>query len=624
MKQLQSVFVAAALAVLCGGSVVLSGRAAAAQDYRFGVPKLQMLVSVRPDASVHIAYDITFRNHPGAHAIDVVDIGTPHKGYDLGNIQASSGGRPLGGAAHSTYIDCGFEIPMGAGTIQPGREGTLHVEFDMPEMVFQDTTNAELASLRITPTWFDGSSLQGNTHIQVAVQLPRSVKPEEALHQGLKFTSKAATDDGALVGWDWPADRLDGPHLVAVSFPKRGLDRVVVLSKLDLLLKWFRESKGARVTVAIVFLVAFGLLFFRFTGGTGISVWVVLSAVACFVFYLSPGLHLLSMPTVFVLIGFNEWSLARRKVHYMPPVAQVEGGGIKRGLTAPEAAALLELPVAKVLGLVVFGMLKKGMLRQQQADPLIVEVDQDFLIPTETPSATVADRYRFYRNVGQKKGTVVHKYEHGFLYLIQHNPGKPLQQINFSVPLRKLIERAAARMKGFDLSDTQDYYRSIVRRACDQASAVGDLAQREKAIDRNFEWILMGEDHGRVFDYGRPYRPIWIRGLGAPSSGGVPAGGGAPSIPGQTSFGDVAASFSGWAENTMGSMATSISPGSLNVARPAGGFLNLSGADKVTGEFFQALGEAAASGGGGGGGGGGCACACAGCACACACAGGGR
>jgi hypothetical protein len=73
-------------------------------------------------------------------------------------------------------------------------------------------------------------------------------------------------------------------------------------------------------------------------------------------------------------------------------------------------------------------------------------------------------------------------------------------------------------------------------------------------------------------------------------------------------------------------MTSAIAPGSLAVSRPSGGFLNLSGADKVTGEFFQALGEAAASGGGGGhgGGGGGCACACAGCACACACAGGGR
>ena len=76
----------------------------------------------------------------------------------------------------------------------------------------------------------------------------------------------------------------------------------------------------------------------------------------------------------------------------------------------------------------------------------------------------------------------------------------------------------------------------------------------------------------------------------------------------------------------MGSMASAISPGSLGVAKPSGGFLDLGGADRVTGEFFEALGKAVSEGGGGGGGGfsGGGGCACAGCACACACAGGGR
>jgi hypothetical protein len=92
-----------------------------------------------------------------------------------------------------------------------------------------------------------------------------------------------------------------------------------------------------------------------------------------------------------------------------------------------------------------------------------------------------------------------------------------------------------------------------------------------------------------------------------------------PGIPGQTTFSDVAASFSGWAENTMGSLASAISPGALNAGQSPGGFLDLSGADHVTGEIFSALAEASTSGGGGGGG-----CACAGCACACACAGGGR
>jgi hypothetical protein len=603
--------------VFAAAVLALAAATACAQDYRFGVPGLQMQVFVKPDASVHIVYDITFKNAPGAHPIDVVDIGTPHKGYQLSNVRASIRGLPLRDIRKSQYVNPGFEVHLGPGTIGPGQAGTLHVEFDMPEMVYQDTTKAELASLRITPTWFLDKFVQGNTHIQVAIHLPKSVKPDEVLHQGLKFSRKVLTKDGTSVVWDWPADRLTGPHMVAVSFPKRDLDRVVKKTKLDLLLEWFGNSAQARIAAGIVFLMLFGILFFRFSGGTGVSVFVILSAGAVVLFILSPGGHLLSLPTVVVLIGVNEWYLSRRKVRYMPPIAQVEGGGIKRGLTAPEAAALLELPVAKVLSLVIFGMLKKGLVHQIQADPLAVEADPQFCIKDGAHPAAEQERDRFYRRAGQQKGIVVHKYEHAFLFLLEHNPAKPLKDIDFGVPMRGLLEGVAARMKGFDLSDTQAYYRQVVRRACQQAKSLGDIPQREKAIDRNFQWILMDDDYPTVFTYGRPYWPVWTRGttMGAPS---IPSA--APSVPGQTSFGDVAASFTGWAENTMGSVASAISPGSLAVAKPSGGFLDLSGADRVTGDFFKALGEAAASGGSGGGGG----CACAGCACACACAGGGR
>jgi len=604
--------------------VVLAAATASGQDYRFGVPELQMAVTVQPDASVRIVYDITFNNQPGAHPIDIVDIGTPDKRYSLGQIKASCNGIASSDIRRTTNPDVkyGFEVHLGAGTITPGQMGAVHVEFDMPDRVYQDTTNAELASLRITPTWFGDRYVVGNTHIQVQIQLPKSVQPEEVLHQGLNFTLKAKPDQGTLVGWDWPADRLTREHMVGVSFPKRDLDRVVIKTKLDQLLEWFSGSAQARVVAGLIFLALFGLLFFRFSGGTGVSVFVVLSVGAVVVFVLSPALHLLALPIVVVLIGANEWYLSRRKADYMPPIAQVEGGGIKRGLTAPEAAALLELPVAKVLSLVIFGMLKKGLLRQVQADPLVVAIHEDLHLPLDQPPTAEKKRCRFYRQAGQKKGVVVHNYEHAFLSLLQDNPGKPVKEIDFGVPMRKLLELAAGRMKGFDLSDTQAYYRAIVRRACQQAAAIGDVPQREKVIDRDFEWILMDDHYPTVFTYGRPYRPIWTRGTTAGVPGAPSAG---PGMPGQTSFGDVAASFAGWAENTMGSIASAISPGSLAVAQPAGGFLDLSGADRVTGAFFQALGKAAASGGGGGGGsGGGCACACAGCACACACAGGGR
>jgi hypothetical protein len=159
----------------------------------------------------------------------------------------------------------------------------------------------------------------------------------------------------------------------------------------------------------------------------------------------------------------------------------------------------------------------------------------------------------------------------------------------------------------------------------EQAKTIPDIATREQSLDRDMEWILLDKDFPTVFNTpAYSYRPIWTRASsGGGSSGGLPSlsSGGSPggAVP---SFSNVAAGFAGWTENTMGSLATAISPGSLPSLASKSGFVNLSGIDKVTGDVFQALASSSRSSGGGGGGGS--SCACAGCACACACAGGGR
>jgi hypothetical protein len=642
--------------------------ASQAQNNFYGVPNMQMYVTIEPDGGASIDYSITYHNLPGSGAKEVVDIGTPNEDYDLQNIQAWIGKQriPSSNIQRSTVLPIGFEVHFGADAILPGRTETLRVLFKMPKMVFQDTTRKDYASFKITPTWFNENYVQGNTHLQIAVQLPKWVKPEETLSQKIVFTKRAKTDRGTVVYWDFPATRLTAEHMVGVSFPKGDM-AVIKQSAFDLLIKWFSESKQARLVCGGIFLILFAFLFFRFSGGTGFSVFAILSAAVGFVFYTSPGLHLLSLPLVVALIGVNEWLLGKRKTKYMPPIAQVEGGGIKRGLTAPEAAVLLELPLGKVLSLVIFGMLKKGILRQVQADPLLVELNEAFVPPQatqsdvakkregeapaepkempapaaarqeshsaeyslesvkETPLSDDQRREKRYRETVQKMGSVMQAYESGFLFLIEHNHGQPVSQLDFTVPMRGLIENTAAKMSGFDLKQTKEYYQSIVRRATEQAAAIGDIPQRKATIDRTFDWILMGDNYPTVFDFGGGYWPPWSRGsvFSGPSSVPMPD---SSSIPGTTSFGDVASSFSGWAENTMGSMASTVLPSSLGGGDTGGGggFLDLSGADRVTGEIFSALSEAAASGGSGGGGGGGGGCACAGCACACACAGGGR
>ncbi len=610
--------------------LALGLRPAQAQDYVFSVPDTRMQVYLQPDGSAHIIYDITFENGYGS-SLDVFDIGTPNSNYQLSSVKASLDGVPASSVDTSPYVNPGIAIGV-SNPIESFATGTLHVEFDVAELVYQDVTRQGYASMQITPTWFDSNLVSSGGTLNIAIYMLPGITPDEVLQQNVAFSNKALFQERAVAIFtkdDWSAT---GAYRVGVSFPDRGLTNVIQQNVLDLANLWLEQNPGVVFFVTAASLALMALAFFRFSGGTGIVVFVGLAAAVGCGAFLIPFTALLTLPVAIAAVIFVEVSLARRKKQYLPPVAQVEGGGIKRGLTAPEAAVILEEPLGKIVTLVIFGLLRKGVLTQVPGDKLSVKVDPDF-----------AGLKKSRLEAAQKKGIVLHDYEHAFLSALQAGAGEQgmlVEKADFSGAIKELIDGAVKRMAGFDLSDTQAYYKGIIRRALTEAAAIGDVKVREKQVDTDLEWILLDKNYPTVFNRpGWTYRPMWTRPWftgGTPlttttSGGGGGIGGSRPSSSGGggTNFGDVAGGFAGWAENTMGGLAGTILPGSLSVPTRGGGFTDLSGFDKVTGDIFDAIGKAAAEsgkGGGGGrsGGGSSCACACAGCACACACAGGGR
>ena len=603
--------------------LVVSVNGVLAQDYSFRVEKMHLQVYVQSDASARLEYEIDFANQPSAHAIDIVDIGLPHEKYNIQNMSASIGDQKLTTIKKSEFIDVGVEIHLGAHQIRAGNKGTLRFQCKMPDLVYQDTTDKKLASLQIKPTWFDSKSTVGKSDLRIAIHMLPTVKPADVKYQNekTKYTELVLFGEGekehTVAIWQYKDRWLDKNNpKVGVSFPQAGMDRVVQTSAFQLLVKWFSENEGVQFFSGLILASAFLFLFVRFSNGTGWVLFFMLGAALVWVMISSPALHLLTWPGVIGLIALNEWFLSTRNSDaYLPAMATVEGGGIKRGLTAPQAAILLELPLGKVLSLVIFGLLKKGLVRIVKQNPLTVEVLEEYKRPRKE---------RLRRAAG--KGNMIHNYEHPFLDRLQ-TCNNPVAQCNLGESMGSLVNSTATRMKGFDLSDTKDYYRRIVQRAWKDAESIGEIEQRTKVVDQNIEWMMMDPTWDAHLDdwaqRGYSYRPIWIYGnspAGSFSGGSLPQ---SPASTSPTSFGEVASSFAGWAENTAGSFASAIEPGSLGIDLPKG-VLDLSAVDKVTGDVFEALAESANSGGGGGGGGGGCACACAGCACACACAGGGR
>jgi hypothetical protein len=603
-----------------------------AQSYSFSVPELKMQAYVQVDGSVRIVYDITFENL--GSPIDIVDIGLPHRDYNIGNMSASIDGVALSDIRTSEYIDIGVEIHLGNQAIPAGSRGTLHFEATMPDMVYQDTTNRDHASLRITPTWFDSNSVQGTGTIAVAIHLPPGIEPDEVLYQQEPFTAKALFEDQTVVVWEWTDRRATEAHIVGVSFPQRGMTNVIRMTFLDLVKAWLEDNPGTVFLLGAVAMTLAAILFFRFSGGTGCTVFAILGGGLLLLFINSPITILLAIPVLLAMVIVNETKLRKKKPNtYLPPIAQVEGGGIKRGLTAPEAAVLLELPLNKILTLTVFGLLEKGLVELVKDDPLAVTVSSPFKTWDNAEFRRSSKlRHKHRSDAARAAGTVIHGYEDDFLDQLERNPKKSVADIDFTKAVERLITSSATKMKGFDLSDTKEYYARVITRAMAQAQTIGEVEEREKYLDKYLPWVMMDESYPTVLTTGGyQYWPMWARpAVGRPIMSGsgpsqsAPRSGSGRSLPGRTSAGDVAGSFAGWAENTMGGLAGAILPSSMNLPSAKGGFVNLSGVDKVTGDVFQALSKASSSGKSGGGGGGGCACACAGCACACACAGGGR
>lgn len=584
------------------------GALANAQNYSFEVPEMELHVTVNPDASVTMRYVILFRCNPDADPIDIVDVGLPHENYDFANMSASLDGASLPTIRTSQYVTPGVEVPLEP-PIGPGQTGRFEFECTMPDMVYQDTTNRDNASLRITPTWFDGSLLTGTTRLSIIIYLPDDISMEEIRYQlNEPFTHKIQLKGHKVVAWQYDDTRVDREHLVGVSFPKHSLQRVVSMTNWQLFMRWWSRASGTRFVVGLVLLVLFSVLYFRVTAGTGCCLYGGILLLLIMLWSSSPALELAFPPALLLL-----WLLLRHvrieaTRSYLPAIASVPGGEIKRGLTVPEAAVILEEPLSRVLTFVIFGMLKKGLIVQTKDDPLTVAVVQGYDGTRRERRATARDR-----------GNIIRGFEQDFLDVIAASPGVPLRDLDFSAALKNLIQTTAQRMAGFDLERTRRYYRRIIAQAWAEAQSIGDLTQRTEYVDDNLGWLLLHDAATDRFSTwersGYHYRPSWTRPYVGPSA---PTPVPSPSAGGRTSAGDVAASFSGWLENVSGRIAGSLDPISVGIKEAP--VINLAEMDRVTGEILKAMAESS----GGGGGGGGCACACAGCACACACAGGGR
>jgi hypothetical protein len=483
----------------------------------------------------------------------------PFDSYDLGSATASVNNYPLSDIRKSEFIPIGVEIHLGAHLIAPGSKGALRFKIIQKEMVFIDDRDENYASVEFITNFFGSKYVQGQSEVDVYLHFPPGVTKDEPRYHKEQFTEAGIDKDNiAYYRWFIKQGDISLAYRFGASFPKKYLDegavkKVTTLSRIGLFFgNIFRNIFPTPLLAPCIF--PWGIIIF------------------------------------FIILGIR--SSQKRRFKYFKPELSARGVGIKRGLTAVEAAVLLERPFDKVIAILVFGLLRKGYIKVKTEKPFTVE-------KVEVKDASY------------------HKYEQGFLDSLS-DKGVP-ERLKVKDAMVSLVKDVQAAMKGFNLYQTRKYYQEIVDAAWKHVENA-DLAT-------SIDWVMIDEDFNKDFEhklptnrtiivpdwyhnyhrgyYGTPYYTGHGRGTGGSGGGG---------------------SSSGKATLSLKQFANTVASGFENVSHNV-----VSAADEFTASVTSVTNpqpvSTSSKGGwssGRSGGGSSCACACACAGCACACAGGGR
>jgi hypothetical protein len=532
-----------------------------AQDYSFNLSNMDVVLTVNQDGTVSLDYTWVFQNSPGAHEIDYVDVGLPNQNFDVNSVSGTVNGIPV---SRVDSITNGVSLYLGANAIQPGETGTVTMHVDsIPGMVYKSNTQEKepYASFQFSPNWFGSQFVHGNTNATVTLVLPAGLKPEEPRY----FQAK---------NWPGSADPVSG-----------------YTANNQVFYRW--ESQNANGSDQYTFGAAFPARLIPVAA-------VTTPPVVNFNFSdITPCLCPLAIAAFFVVTTI--WGIRnaqKRKLQYLPPKISIEGHGIKRGLTAVEAAILLEEPMDKILMMTLFSTIKKKAAEVVTRDPLKLTITDPLpegLYPYELDFLSAM---KMQIVADQKEG---------------------LQDMMIN-----LVKSVSEKMKGFSLKETVVFYKDIIDKAWAMVESADTPDMKSQRFDEVMDWTMADKDYENktqnVFRNQPVILPGWWRGYdpsfgSSASSAGSGGGISAPTLSQGRSSGTVSL------PTLPGStFAASVTSGAQNMASSVVGNVNTftSGITNKT----NPVPVSHYSGSSGGGHSCACACACAGCACACA--GGGR
>ncbi len=558
-----------------------------AEDYRFSIPENFVIYAIDSDGKASVSYELTIENQ--GRGVDYIDIALPNNQFDLTNVTASIDGNPVPSRYISrtdyqeTGIPYGITIDNTRNPIPKGKRAEIYVEaMQIGKTLYfveDNTKEEEYISFNFQPNYFSPDFTRGNTDLTVRLVLPTGMTENDPVYfppQNWDGASEPETwfNDNGNVVYEWHSTQANSrsEYIFGAMFPKRILTSADQISDP----KSYSNSPSS-------------------SGGNNFFD-TILSIAVCVV------------PISIVFLSFfaiikkakNMKGLAGS---YLPPAIKAEGQGIKRGLTAVEAAVLLEEKMDKIISMIIFSLSKKGAIAVTSQNPLVIKVEKS--LPEK-----------------------LYEYESGFIEAMNESEDKN-KKAKMTKTITDLILSVTEKMKGYSLDETKAYYRSIIEKAWQQVQDADSPELKGEKLDEIFGWAILDENvEGKtkdIFGDGPVYVPTWWWRMGPvyhPTTGPVssaPASGptnvpststsrSTPTLPGSEFARSITDSVRNFGVGTVGSIK---------------GFTN-----QVTGKTNPISAPSGSSSrsswSGRGGGGHSCACACACAGCACAGGGGGR
>ncbi|MCE5206741.1 MAG: hypothetical protein LLG42_00340 [Chloroflexi bacterium] len=544
------------------------------QSYSFQLPSAQVNYLIESDGTATIEYIYVFSNDNGAPDIEFVDIGMPAGStYSYSDMSATIDEQAITHIQNSEYVSNGVEFGLGSNAIPAGQTGTFHAVIrNVSGTVFPGTAEEQetYVGTQFQPNYFDGSAVSGKTDMTVTIILPPGLTENEPRYYtpdgwpGADEPETGFMGDRAYYRWQSADARGDGQYLFGASFPARLIPESAIAQPPAN--NTFSDNSSGGISVAI-----------------GNFIDNISGFACCGIFALFFG-----WTTYQGVVGSK-----KRRMQYLPPKVSIEGHGIKRGLTAVEAAVLMQQPIDKVFTMILFSVVKKNAAEVVTRDPLEIKLIQP------TPED-------------------LRGYETDFLKAFE-TADAAKRRLALQDLMVKLIQSVTQKMKGFSHKETVEYYKQIIEKAWEHVTAEDTPEVKVQNLEEAMDWTMADKDYEnrsrRTFT-GPVFLPMWW-GRYDPTFSTSSTGGGTgnvsvprPSGSGQSSLPQMPGS------DFAASVVNGVSTFSAGVI---GNLTNFTGAvTNKTNPIPKSSGRSSGRSGGG------CACACACASCACACAGGGR